>query len=676
MKPLNPIPVLAFAAALLSTTGIHAQTPPSGDPLKVFMIGNSLTDEVRYDAWVKLCRSSGGNVLVARKMIPGSGLDYHRNNPTSGFLTPPFQHPEEAFKNHPWDVLTLQPFAERPAEIEAAHYYADLMWTSNPDARVFVYAQWPDRGSGTDWQKSWDTVREARYLPLYSSLKQGQKAGQVFLIPVGHVMERLDKKGALGLVPGLRSAWDLYSDGIHTNNIGSYLVGLTFYATIFGKSPLGAPVGEYQGQMGSDADYLNISPDLAQVLQETVWEAVTGLAESGVSSDLPPALTLPQLVDAVDNEPYINSLDAAFGRPPYTFAIAGGSLPMGLTLQSDGCFKGSPSAIGESDFTAKVTDSAGASSTKDYHLKVAFDSAPKITTAELPPLRQGEYVDTQLGATEGNGHQFWTVAEGLLPTGLRLEPSGRLTGSPGISGNYQCSLQVEDGDVGKPEKDIRSYSVQIAIADPSKVFLVPQATSEIKIDGILDPSEGWNLERELARPIQGKPNNKVRFDARWKNKALYVAVEVVDERIVADSSHANEGLKQDCLTFYFDGLNNREDTYNFDDFRFAFRPNPSPDIPSFLVGSPITAQFKYQLSPTGYTAEIQFNLEGVGVPLQLPHPIPQSKWSVARAGAVFGFEIESRDLDELTGGQSILGWQGSITNPENPGQYGTMILQP
>ena len=65
-------------------------------------------------------------------------------------------------------------------------------------------------------------------------------------------------------------------------------------------------------------------------------------------------------------------LTADGGTPPYSWALAGGALPKGLELDKNGKIHGMPTKEGNYTFTAKVTDSKGASVSK----ALTFEAAP------------------------------------------------------------------------------------------------------------------------------------------------------------------------------------------------------------------------------------------------------------------------------------------------------------
>jgi uncharacterized protein (TIGR03437 family) len=78
---------------------------------------------------------------------------------------------------------------------------------------------------------------------------------------------------------------------------------------------------------------------------------------------------------------YSQTLAATGGSPPYTWSVAGGSLPAGLTLSSSGTISGTPTAVGTSNFTARVVDSASASATGAFTITIAAaPSGPTILT--------------------------------------------------------------------------------------------------------------------------------------------------------------------------------------------------------------------------------------------------------------------------------------------------------
>ncbi len=72
--------------------------------------------------------------------------------------------------------------------------------------------------------------------------------------------------------------------------------------------------------------------------------------------------------------PYDATLGAAGGVPPYTWAIASGALPAGLSLNTgSGLISGTPSAPGSSSFTVQVQDAQ--SNTAQASLQIIVDAA-------------------------------------------------------------------------------------------------------------------------------------------------------------------------------------------------------------------------------------------------------------------------------------------------------------
>ena len=98
--------------------------------------------------------------------------------------------------------------------------------------------------------------------------------------------------------------------------------------------------------------------------------AVKDISGDGASQSLTTTTASP-LPNAKLGLPYSQALAAAGGAPPYTWAVAAGALPAGLTLNaSSGLVNGTPTASGTFQFTARATDSASASATKAFALTV------------------------------------------------------------------------------------------------------------------------------------------------------------------------------------------------------------------------------------------------------------------------------------------------------------------
>ncbi|WP_421546572.1 putative Ig domain-containing protein [Pseudomonas sp. QD4] len=88
----------------------------------------------------------------------------------------------------------------------------------------------------------------------------------------------------------------------------------------------------------------------------------------------------PSILNAMTaNSAYSITLSASSGTAPYTFAITGGSLPTGLTLNtSTGVISGTPTANGAYNFTVTATDANSATGSRSYSGTVG--SGPPVTS--------------------------------------------------------------------------------------------------------------------------------------------------------------------------------------------------------------------------------------------------------------------------------------------------------
>ncbi len=262
-------------------------------PLRVYFIGNSVTDTINYRGLAQLAETRGLPLVWGRHMIPGAPLEWIRDHPEDGFQEAPFGYYPQALRDHTWDVLVLQPFDRHlegaGGDLACVKQLVGPALERNPQLRVYIYARWPRRPARDAafdypqlWQREytgqWDGTNETR--DYFQRLVQAVRrelpgaAQRVFLEPVGDVMFELDRRWKTQPMAGLTGIAPVYTDEIHLNNIGSYIVGCTFYATLWRDSPLGLPVAAYEP----------VADDVARVIQETVWQVVADHPWSGVEA--------------------------------------------------------------------------------------------------------------------------------------------------------------------------------------------------------------------------------------------------------------------------------------------------------------------------------------------------------------------------------------------------------
>lgn len=153
---------------------------------------------------------------------------------------------------------------------------------------------------------------------------------------------------------------------------------------------------------------------------------------------------------------------ATGGQTPYTWTIASGSLPAGLTSTTSSdtttfIISGTPTGQGTSQFTVQVTDAQGHSAQQALSITVAVPLV--ITSVAVPNGTVGVAYSAPLGASGGTPPYTWSVITGTLPGGLTLNSSnGLLSGTPTTSGNYSFSIQARDATGATAQ---RAFSISV-----------------------------------------------------------------------------------------------------------------------------------------------------------------------------------------------------------------------
>jgi hypothetical protein len=141
------------------------------------------------------------------------------------------------------------------------------------------------------------------------------------------------------------------------------------------------------------------------------------------------------------NQPYSYPIPVSGGTASLTFALQPNStLPPGITLSSSGLLSGTPTASGQFQFNASITQQQGIFTTAYFNISIyAANSGPAVaitTAANMGTVPIG-WVQLPLTAAGGNGTFTWSVTAGSLPPGLALRsdvPSYFPSGAAGILG--------------------------------------------------------------------------------------------------------------------------------------------------------------------------------------------------------------------------------------------------
>ncbi|MBI5681846.1 MAG: putative Ig domain-containing protein [Deltaproteobacteria bacterium] len=171
-------------------------------------------------------------------------------------------------------------------------------------------------------------------------------------------------------------------------------------------------------------------------------------------------ITTDNLPSGTEEVPYAQiSLGATDGTLPYTWGIISGSLPPGVALSTN-LISGTPTQAGTYNFTIGLMDAEARESRRSLTI-VVNPNPPRIVTEFLAYGKvQEAYPSTTLGATGGKPPYSWTKTSGNLPSGLGLNATGTITGTPTQAGTYSFTIRVTDS--GLPARTVdKTLSITI-----------------------------------------------------------------------------------------------------------------------------------------------------------------------------------------------------------------------
>ncbi|TDN78992.1 uncharacterized protein YhjY with autotransporter beta-barrel domain [Stakelama pacifica] len=195
------------------------------------------------------------------------------------------------------------------------------------------------------------------------------------------------------------------------------------------------------------------------------------------------------LPDATLNAAYNATITASGGTVGYSYSIASGALPTGLTLSASGALSGTPTQSGDFAFAISASDSSTGtgpySGARSYTLTVAVPTIA-VTPANIPGATTNVAYSQSLSAGGGTGPYSYAVTSGALPSGISLSGSGMLSGAAATSGSFTFTVTATDAN-----NNSGTQAYTLAVSSPT-IALNPTTLPDATINAAYSQSLSAN----------------------------------------------------------------------------------------------------------------------------------------------------------------------------------------
>lgn len=215
-----------------------------------------------------------------------------------------------------------------------------------------------------------------------------------------------------------------------------------------GRLPTGLTGPDKDGWIGGTATLLAKSAEIVvRVTDEAGNRALRTLLLPVRGSE--PLRIIGSFEDGEGGEDYPHScVGAGGGEPPYQWEFKAQEIPRGLEVdlyEDELCLSGVPSGCGDFRIGLVVRDESDGTLAASLPLSIACGEL-RLLLPEDRNLARGEEVALELGTSPESDASFH-LAQGVLPPGLSLAPSGTITGTvdeaaqPGV---YDAAIEFQD----------------------------------------------------------------------------------------------------------------------------------------------------------------------------------------------------------------------------------------
>ena len=333
-----------------------------------------------------------------------------------------------------------------------------------------------------------DSVVGIYFMRLYTS-------GPSSLTVSGNAM--VDTEGKTGgIINGFPDSFQIGADGesggiVFNGNSG------TVYGNVTLQEDLEIGTDETL-TIGKDAS-LTVPDGKTLTNNGTVTTEEGGTLSGTITGNQPPKITTTSLSEGTVNTAYNQPLAA--DNNPTSWSVTNGTLPDGLTLNSDGTITGTPSAVGSSTFTVTATNKDSGSDSKA--LTLTINPAPILVTgvtlnkSELALYTGGSATLTATVQPDDatNKAVNWSSSDEAVAT---VDTNGKVTAK--AAGEATITATAADGSGKSATCTVTvkpaEYTVTVQTNGNGSASASP-ATAEAGTTVTLtaDPDNGWRFSR-------------------------------------------------------------------------------------------------------------------------------------------------------------------------------------
>jgi hypothetical protein len=345
-----------------------------------------------------------------------------------------------------------------------------------------------------------------------------------------------------------------------------------FAVAVTGSTPL-----NYQWQKNGNPILGATSPSFTTQAVSTSdnnsqYRAVVGNAAGSVTSNAANlTVTAAALAPSITGQPASQTVTA--GQTATFSVVASGTGPLSYQWQKNGvAISGAASASfttsatsttdNGSTFKVVVSNAAGSVTSVAATLNVNAATSPlRVTTLQLPDgIIAGAYSFT-LSASGGSPPYSWTLLSGTLPTGLTMNASGTISGTPSAAGLFRFAVQVRDA-VSSSSANLGINVVlptpNVAITSPANgatvsgtISILGTASDTVNVSSVQVSLDNGNYVN-----VSGTSNWSFSLDTNSLANGIHtISAKVTDQAGVTAISLpitvtvTNTGLASDCTLF-------------------------------------------------------------------------------------------------------------------------------